>query len=79
MLRWEAPSCRVRQRPASHPADITAALDEAGLLNNSVAVKNCGLPDQQVITDINSLKSSPPNYWTLVLAKQKKFDAPEES
>lgn len=60
-------------------ADITVALEEIGLLGNSVAVKNCGLPDQQVITDITTLQSSPPNYWTLVLAKQKKIDVPEES
>lgn len=60
-------------------ADITVALDEAGLLENSVAVKNCGLPDQQVVYNIKTLKSSPPNYWTLVLAKQKKFDVPQES
>jgi precorrin-2/cobalt-factor-2 C20-methyltransferase len=58
--------------------DIAAALNEAGRLNGSVAVKNCGLPDQEIIGDIRSLKKSPPNYWTLVLARQKKFDAPPE-
>ena len=60
-------------------ADITVALDEVGMLENSVAVKNCGLPDQEVITDIQSLSDSPPNYWTLVLAKQNKIDVTEES
>jgi len=51
--------------------DITAALDEAGLKDNSVAIKNCGLPDQEIVKDLESLKDCPPNYWTLVLAKQK--------
>lgn len=51
--------------------DITAALDEAGLKDNSVAIKNCGLPDQEIVRDLESLKNCPPNYWTLVLAKQK--------
>jgi precorrin-2/cobalt-factor-2 C20-methyltransferase len=58
--------------------DITAALDEIGFLDGSVAIKNCGLPDQEIIRDIRTLKTSPPNYWTLVLAQQKKSDEPQE-
>ena len=60
-------------------ADIAAALDELGLLDKSVAVKNCGLPDQQIIPDIKTLQSCPPNYWTLVLTKQKTIDVPKDS
>jgi precorrin-2/cobalt-factor-2 C20-methyltransferase len=58
--------------------DIAATLDEIGLLNNSVAIKNCGLPDQEIIRDIRILKTCPPNYWTLVMAQQKKSDDPQE-
>lgn len=59
-------------------ADIAAALDELGLLDKSVAVKNCGMPDQQVIPDLKTLQSCPPNYWTLVLTKQKAIDVPQD-
>jgi precorrin-2/cobalt-factor-2 C20-methyltransferase len=58
--------------------DIAATLDEAGLLDSSIAIKNCGLPDQEIISDIRTLKKTPPNYWTLVLARQKKIDAPSQ-
>jgi precorrin-2/cobalt-factor-2 C20-methyltransferase len=58
--------------------DVAASLEEAGLLEHSVAVKNCGLPDQEVIRDIRALKNCPPNYWTLVLAKHTARDTPEE-
>ena len=54
--------------------DICGALDEAGLKENSVAVANCGLPEQEIIWDIQQLCERPPKYWTLVLAKKSKGD-----
>lgn len=51
--------------------DIRSALDENDLLETSVAVKNCSLPDQEIIKDIKALETVPPNYWTLILAKKK--------
>ena len=58
--------------------DIITALDQQERLPNSVAVKHCGLPEQEVIRDIRSLKESPPNYWTLVLSKRTPFDDPSK-
>jgi precorrin-2/cobalt-factor-2 C20-methyltransferase len=58
--------------------DISAALEESGLLEKSRAVQNCGLPDQTIVNDIGTLKQMPPNYWTLILTKQHEHDVPEE-
>ena len=58
--------------------DIISALDQNELLANSVAVKHCGLPQQEVIRDIGELKETPPNYWTLVLSKRTQFDEPTQ-
>ena len=52
--------------------DIAAALDEFDLLDNSVAIKNCGLPEQEIVENIRELTDNAPNYWTLVLSKKKK-------
>ena len=52
--------------------DIAAALDEFDLLDNSVAIKNCGLPEQEIVENIRELTDNSPNYWTLVLSKKKK-------
>jgi precorrin-2/cobalt-factor-2 C20-methyltransferase len=54
--------------------DISDAIDETGMYNNSVGVKNCSHPDQEVIKDIKELAEQSPNYWTLIIAKQKKND-----
>jgi precorrin-2/cobalt-factor-2 C20-methyltransferase len=59
--------------------DITATLERYDRLTNSVAVKHCGLPEQEVIRDIRSLTESPPNYWTLVMSKQTQFDDPTQT
>lgn len=53
-------------------SDICRALEEVGMKENSVAVANCGLPDQKIFTDIQELCEKEPEYWTLVLAKKKK-------
>ncbi len=54
--------------------DISDAIDEIGKYNSSVGVKNCTHPDQEVIRDIKKLTEHSPNYWTLIIAKQKKDD-----
>jgi precorrin-2/cobalt-factor-2 C20-methyltransferase len=59
--------------------DIYSALEESGLLEKSVAVQNCGLPDQEIVNDVAALKQAHPNYWTLILTKQNRHDVPEES
>jgi len=52
--------------------DIFSALEEADLLENSVGISNCCLPDEEIIRDISMLKRRQPEYWTLIFAKQKK-------
>ena len=58
--------------------DISAALEEQDLLDKSVCIKSCGLPDQEIIRDVASLRQQPPNYWTLILTKRNRHDVPEE-
>lgn len=52
-------------------ADISLALDETGLLENSVGISNCGKKDEQIYTDVRDLAKKPPGYWTLIIAKKK--------
>ena len=50
--------------------DITDALDEAGMINNSAAVSKCGREGEAITHDIRGLSSKDPDYWTLILAKK---------
>lgn len=50
--------------------DITEALDEAGMLESSVCITNCGRENEEIITDLRELEQRPPGYWTLIIAKQ---------
>lgn len=52
--------------------DITSALDEADMIENSVGVTKCGQPDEEIVTDIIELNDRKPDYWTLIMAKKKK-------
>ena len=52
--------------------DITSALDDANRLGHSVGITNCGLPEQEIIRNIRELDNRPPEYWTIIIAKQKK-------
>ena len=54
--------------------DITEALDEAGMLETSICVTNCGRENEEIITDLRELSRRPPGYWTLILAKQAAGD-----
>lgn len=49
--------------------DIIAALAEADMLENCVGLTSCGLPNEEIIRDINEFKERPPDYWTLIIAK----------
>ena len=51
--------------------DIANALDENGLLGNCKAIQKCGREGEEIIEDIRELADKAPDYWTLVLAKQK--------
>jgi precorrin-2/cobalt-factor-2 C20-methyltransferase len=50
---------------------IRKALEDAGMADGSVAVANCCRHDQRVIEDIGALAQSEPNYWTLIIARNK--------
>lgn len=50
---------------------IRAALEAAGMAH-SVGVVNCAQPNEEIVSDLRDLESRSPNYWTLVIAKQKK-------
>ncbi|MBN1930193.1 MAG: precorrin-2 C(20)-methyltransferase [Desulfobacterales bacterium] len=51
--------------------DINAAIDESKVFNNCVGISKCGHPDQEVIEDIKNFNQKAPDYWTLIIAKQK--------
>ena len=55
--------------------DITKALDETGMLDNSVAISNCSLENEKIFDDIRDLPEKQPGYWTLIIAKKKQQDA----
>ncbi len=56
-----------------HADDICDVLEEKNMLESSVAVANCGLEDETVIEDLTELRTRKPGYWTLVLAKKKRW------
>lgn len=51
-------------------AGICQALESADMLAGSVAVVNCSRDDQAIIKDLRGMAQLPPNYWTLIIAKQ---------
>jgi precorrin-2/cobalt-factor-2 C20-methyltransferase len=53
-----------------HTEDITAALEESGMLASSVGVANCSMENEEIIEDLRTLKEKPPGYWTLIIAKK---------
>ena len=52
--------------------DIISAVDEADLFQDCVGISKCGLPGEEIVTDLKEFSTKPPNYWTLIIAKQKK-------
>lgn len=52
--------------------DIVSALDEGDLFQECFGISKCGLPGEEIVTDLKDFSKMPPNYWTLIIAKQKK-------
>jgi precorrin-2/cobalt-factor-2 C20-methyltransferase len=52
-------------------AGICQGLEEAGMYENSVAVANCSRNDEVVYKDLHVLQQQSPNYWTLIIGKQR--------
>ncbi len=50
--------------------DITRALAESDMIENSRAIRKCGREGEEIIEDIRVLADREPDYWTLILAKQ---------
>ncbi len=55
-------------------SDINQALEEKGCLENSVGVTGCGFPGERIIEDIREFENIAPDYWTLILSKQRNHD-----
>ena len=66
------PECVVFLKAYRNVEDIAAALEEAGVYQESIGISNCGQKDEKVFRDIHELCDRHPYYWTLILAKQKK-------
>jgi precorrin-2/cobalt-factor-2 C20-methyltransferase len=58
--------------------DITAAITENGSYQQCIGIKNCGHENEEIIPNIEELNKQAPNYWTLIIAKQKKEDDPSK-
>ncbi|MCJ7617836.1 MAG: precorrin-2 C(20)-methyltransferase [Desulfobacterales bacterium] len=69
------PECVVFLKAYRNIKDIDSAINESGLYSHSVGVLNCGHPEEEIVTDIKELSKRQPNYWTLIIAKQKKNDS----
>lgn len=52
--------------------DIAAAITEAGVYESAVGVSNCGHEDEKVVRDLKDLCDRRPDYWTLILANQRR-------
>ena len=59
--------------------DIISAVNEADLFQDCVGISKCGLPGEEIVTDLKKFANRPPNYWTLIIAKQKKKITPLEA
>lgn len=51
-------------------ADISLALEENDMVENSVGISCCSLPQEEIIRDVRAFKDRKPGYWTIIIAKQ---------
>jgi precorrin-2/cobalt-factor-2 C20-methyltransferase len=49
---------------------ICHALEDADMLNSSVAVTHCSRQEEEIHTDLNHLSRQAPNYWTLIISQR---------
>jgi precorrin-2/cobalt-factor-2 C20-methyltransferase len=73
------PECVVFLKAYRNVEDIAAAIREAGVYQDAIGISNCSQEDEKVYRDIEELCDRRPDYWTLILAKQKKVDETLES
>ncbi len=53
-------------------SDIANALEEKGMIENSVGMSRCGMEDEEIIEDVGKFKTRKPGYWTVIIAKKSK-------
>lgn len=51
-------------------ADISLALEENDMIDHSIGVSCCSLPQEEIIRDVRAFKHRKPGYWTIIIAKQ---------
>ena len=52
--------------------DITRAISEADAGYRCMGISKCGQTDEKIMFDLEELETRSPDYWTLIIAKQKK-------
>ena len=57
-----------------HFQDIYSALEEMNLAETTTGITCCGQPDEKIITDIKEMVDKKPNYFTLLITKNKSKD-----
>jgi precorrin-2/cobalt-factor-2 C20-methyltransferase len=77
MERPVAPDTVVFMKAYRNINDICQVLEKADMLTHSAGVVACGLPDQEIVHDIQTLQTRAPNYWTLIIAKKSTDDDPQ--
>ena len=58
--------------------DIISAINESEAFHECVGISRCGMPGEEIISDPKVFIDRPPNYWTIIIAKQKKNNAPSK-
>ena len=58
--------------------DIISAINESEAFHECVGISRCGMPGEEILTDPKVFIDRPPNYWTIIIAKQKKNRAPSK-
>ncbi|MBW1741437.1 MAG: precorrin-2 C(20)-methyltransferase [Deltaproteobacteria bacterium] len=55
-----------------HFQDIYSVLKEMNLAETTIGITCCGQPDEKIVTDIKEMVDKKPNYFTLLIVKNKK-------
>lgn len=50
--------------------DICSTLEQMDMLKNTTAIMNCGRPDERIVTNIEELIETKPDYLTLLIIKK---------
>lgn len=49
---------------------ITGLIAEAGLMENSVFISRAGWPEEEVVTDLRTLKGTKPDYFSIIIIRK---------